>query len=567
MSDDKKTVAQLAIELALQLYDIGRSTTGEAFAVEKCGPNIALVLKGSSRGLRAQLARAFLDRHARVANAGALSDALLVIEGMAQDYDAVDVEVRVARHRDGIVIDLGDPTGRAVEIIPGSWRVVDTSPVLFRRSQLTAPLPVPQQGGTLDELRDHINVSDQAWPQLVAWMVAALLPDRPCPILLATGIQGTAKSTTVRHVGAVIDPSAAPLRDAPEDAQEWAVAANGSRVIPLDNLSMIREWFSDALCRAVTGDGFARRQLYTDTELVVVQLRRALMMTSIDAGSLRGDLLDRVVAVELERIPDDRRREDSAIAAAFTEAQPRIIAGLYDTVAQVLAELPNVQPARLPRMADYGRILATVDHLLGTNGLATYLATGKALEVELVEGDRLAAAVRKFAVDEGHWRGPAALLHKLITPKGISHEDRSWPADGTRLSGQLKRITPALRSVGVTIDSGRSGREGRWISVTDEAQQPDQPSHPDQRPLGDADPAPGDAASVTERPNHHPKTRPGDASDAKSPSCSQQGQNPQKKTIRETASPASPATPPDDYPPDWPTDHDLEAWAAQEATT
>lgn len=81
----------------------------------------------------------------------------------------------------------------------------------------------------------------------------------------------------------------------------------------LDNVSVIAPWFSDALCRAVTGDAMPRRRLYTDSDAVILRFRRAIVLNGIDLGAMRGDLADRVLLIELERITKEKRREDKRL--------------------------------------------------------------------------------------------------------------------------------------------------------------------------------------------------------------------------------------------------------------
>ncbi len=68
----------------------------------------------------------------------------------------------------------------------------------------------------------------------------------------------------------MVDPSVVPFRVAPQGEEKWITAAVGSWVVAIDNASSISPWFSDALCRAVTGDGDVKRMLYTNNDLVVV---------------------------------------------------------------------------------------------------------------------------------------------------------------------------------------------------------------------------------------------------------------------------------------------------------
>ena len=140
----------------------------------------------------------------------------------------------------------------------------------------------------------------------MAWLVAALFPEIPHPILALVGEQGTAKSTAARLVVSLVDPSPAPLRTPPREMRSWAAAASASWVVALDNVSTIPDWFSDTLCKAVTGDGIVERALHTDDDINVLTFRRCVALTSIDAGRLAGDLAERLLTVELARIPSEQ---------------------------------------------------------------------------------------------------------------------------------------------------------------------------------------------------------------------------------------------------------------------
>ena len=162
----------------------------------------------------------------------------------------------------------------------------------------------------LAELRDLLNVSDGSWPLLMSWLVAALLPDIAHPILFLTGEQGTAKTTATKLLVQLVDPSPAPARQSPRDPDDWSVAASGSWVVGLDNVSHLPRWLSDAMCRAATGDGLVKRTLYSDADVTVLNFRRVLVVNGIDVGAVRGDLADRMIPVELHPIAAQDRRTD-----------------------------------------------------------------------------------------------------------------------------------------------------------------------------------------------------------------------------------------------------------------
>ncbi|MEU2162412.1 ATP-binding protein [Streptomyces sp. NPDC019208] len=448
--------ASQLVALARERYELFMSEDGRPYGVKQAGPNIALPLRGKA-GLRSQLAHIYTDSNGgSVPSQSALADAMTVLEGVAAAADPRVPHVRVARHADGVVVDLATAEGRCVVITPDGWSRAARSPVLFRRSGAMKPLPEPvRDGDGLAKLRDLLNMSDEGFHLLVAWLVAAFIPDLPHPILTFRGEQGTGKSKGAAMVIGIVDPSGAPKRTAPRDVKAWATQAFNSWALCLDNVSIISDWLSDALCRAVTGDGIVDRALYTDDDVVVLEFRRVLAMTTIDAGALAGDLAERLLTIELSLIPDHKRREEAELDAAYADAHASILASLFDLLSQVLKVLPDVRLTERPRMADFARVLAAVDQVQGWETLASYRASARDAVADVLDGEPFAQAVVELVDRTGHWVGTATeLLDQVATPERLP---KKWPKDSTRAGGQLKRLAPALRTIGIDVDDSKRG--------------------------------------------------------------------------------------------------------------
>ena len=138
------SVATELAEIAQELYDFGVSDLGEPFAIPREGPRVVAMLRGSKTSLRALWSREYFTRNGKVATQQALADALLVVEGFAQDQDQSRLYMRCAEQDSELWLDLGDHTGRAVRITARGWSVEEHVPVLFKRTTLTAPLPEPR---------------------------------------------------------------------------------------------------------------------------------------------------------------------------------------------------------------------------------------------------------------------------------------------------------------------------------------------------------------------------------------------------------------------------------------
>ena len=166
------------------------------------------------QGFRGWWARLYYEKTGKAPGAQAMQDALTILQGKARfDGPELHVYTRLAQHDGAIYLDLGNEDWCAVKITADGWDVTQKPPVKFRRPRGMAPLPVPVKGGTLDDLRPFINVTDDNdWRLIVSWLLAALRPCGPYPALVLHGEQGSAKSTTARVLRSLVDPNHAALR-------------------------------------------------------------------------------------------------------------------------------------------------------------------------------------------------------------------------------------------------------------------------------------------------------------------------------------------------------------------
>ena len=192
----------------------------------------------------------------------ALQEAIVVIRAQAQcGVKELPVFTRVAESGGNIYLDLGDPAWRAVKITASGWSIDNDPPVRFRRAGGMLALPAPVPGGNISDLRRFVNVRDDDWILFVSWLIAALRPKGPYPILGLYGETGSAKTTTEKVARDLVDPFKAPMRTVPRSERDLMITANNSHVVTLDNLSSLAPWLSDALCRLATGGGMGTRQL------------------------------------------------------------------------------------------------------------------------------------------------------------------------------------------------------------------------------------------------------------------------------------------------------------------
>ena len=466
------------VELAAGV-ELFSTPEGEPFATFEVGDHLETAAV-RSKAFRRYLARLYHRDTQAAPNAQAVQDALGVLEGRAlYEGETLPVYVRVAEFEGAIYLDLCDEQWEVVEITSTRWAITTTPPVKFRRARGMLPLPVPVRGGSVNALYTYINVTDESARYLVvAWLLAALRPRGPYPGLVLHGEQGSAKSTTARVLRMLVDPNTAALRAEPRDERDVMIAATNGWVVALDNVSHLKPWLSDALCRLATGGGFATRELYTDADEVIFDAQRPVMLNGIEEIATRGDLLDRALLVDLPAIPEVQRRAEGEFWAAFEAARPRILGALLDGVVTGLRELPTVQAKRLPlpRMADFALWVTAAEPALAWPAgafMAAYTGNREAANDLTLDASALAGPLRALAgeyTNGAQFMGTAtALLAELRTlvDESVTRQP-GWPKSARGLSGALRRLAPNLRAVGVRITFEREagGQRSRLIQVS-----------------------------------------------------------------------------------------------------
>jgi hypothetical protein len=457
--EEKATQSELLLRCA-NGAELFHTPAGDAYATIPVADHLE-THPIKAKGFRRWLVREFYRNYGRPPGAQALQDALGLLEAQAEfDGAQREVHVRVAGHDGAIYVDLANDSWEAVEIKAGSWQVVSSAatPVRFRRPRGMLPLPVPVRGRTVDELRRFVNVSDDgAWRLLVAWLVQALRPSGPYPVLLLQGEQGSAKSTAERLLRALVDPSTAPLRTTPRNEHDLYIAATSAWVIALDNISNLPPWLSDAFCRLATGGGFSTRTLYENREQELFDATRPVAINGITDVATRPDLIDRALSVSLPPIPENERKPEAELWADFEKARPSILGALFDAVAGALAGVSSLRLEGMPRMADFALWAAAAEGALGWESgsfIKAYVGNREEANEATLEADPVAGAVRELMKDRDEWSGTATQLWKELgdlVGEEIRHTN-AWPGAPNALSARLKRLAPSLRGVGIEYE-------------------------------------------------------------------------------------------------------------------
>jgi len=447
----------------LELFHRGSPSDGDAFAQITVGDHLE-VWGIRTRQFASWLRQEFYKVTQRSPSAQAFADAINTLDAKACfSGPMMDVHLRVAPFEGKIVLDLCDESWSVVIVDPANWRVSLSakSPVRFTRKRGMLALPSPVRGGSIEELRPFLNFkSDEQWRLFACSLLTLMLPSGPYAVLVLTGEQGSAKSTTIDRTRAVIDPTSSPRRQLPKDLRDLMIAAESAHVLSFDNLSHISPAISDALCMLSTGGGVSVRELYTDREETIFNAKRPVLLNGIEDVTTRPDLLDRSVIFDLPAIPDGERREEAEMEVAFVAARPRILGALLDALCRALALHPRIQLSSKPRMADYARWGAAAEQAFGFpegSFLAAYTRNRGEAHSIAIENSAVGAALLALVRDQRDWTGTAGELMETLETRYADErtkQRKDWPRKPRGMAEALKRISPALRASGVIVETG-----------------------------------------------------------------------------------------------------------------
>lgn len=435
-------------------------------------------LKGDGREilkLRSGLFKQYIAHHiykkfGKIISADTLTNIIQLLEGKAIfDGEQHELNVRITEHADAIWYDIGN--GSAIHIDKSGWRKTKTPPILFKRfpHQLTQVEPAP--GGNLEDLSKFINLQDEEEQLLfLIYTVAAFIPNFPHPILVLYGPQGSGKTTPLRLLKSLIDPSVLKTLTAPDALREFVQLASHHYFLFLDNLSDLPDWLSDALARACTGDGFTKRELFSDDDDVIYAFQRPIALNGINLVVEKADLLDRSLLLGLERITKNKRREEKEFWQEFEALKPAILGAIFDAVVLALIQYPNISLTSYPRMADFTRWGCAIARALGYDEQQFLSAYNKNINSQndaAIEASPIGITLLSIMEDQEEWEGTATDLLIELESRAeklkVNIKVKEWPKDPSWLTRRIQLIHSNLAEQGLKVIRDDTSRPRRLL--------------------------------------------------------------------------------------------------------
>ena len=317
------------------------------------------VLKIQSGKFKRLLFKLFYENVGHVPGQGTIDGWVHMFHALAdfEGDNTYPLSVRTAWRDGNIYYDMTNDKWQCVKITPEGWTLEDKTPVpMFARYKQTPQAePVRDYDGDIfDRFLQLTNLKvEEDRVLLSVYIISLFIPDIQHVISQIHGEQGSAKSMLQNLIKDLVDPTKPRLLTIYNDQKEFIQQLAHNYLAFYDNLKFTPRWLSDEACKACTGVGSTKRQLFSDDDDIVYEYRRGLGFNGINLGLTEPDILDRSIMIELQRIGMESRKQESEIMDEFLQLRPQLLAYIFDILVKTLQIKPTIKLDDLPRMADF----------------------------------------------------------------------------------------------------------------------------------------------------------------------------------------------------------------------
>lgn len=362
-----------------------------------------------------------------------------------------------------IYYDLDTAKGTAIKISIEGYEDIKTPSKTFIQNSTYAPQVKPDEETEAEDLPElvakHFNLKgeDNIFLFSIYLVSAFVSPLINVPILILNGEKGSSKSTVLRRIEQIVDPKTIDLTGAPKSDADLEVRLNNNFFITLDNLSFLSKKTSDLLARSVTGGSASRRQLYTDSNEITLNLRCLVALNGIGMIAREADLLDRALLFKLERLGENEVKTEKELRESFEEDLPKFLGAIFLCVSNVLADENEVRVQKKTRMADFFDMAVRIGRVFGLEDEETSRLLWKNHEEvnrQTLSENLVAQCLEEMMSNRKEYTGSVTqLLGKLCE---IAEENNIKPSllpgQPNVLSRRLNELKSNLETVGIYFE-------------------------------------------------------------------------------------------------------------------
>ena len=283
------------------------------------------------------------------------------------------IHKRIAFIDDILYYDLCNDSWELIRVSAHDIKIVrhDDDTPLFQRSQNQSRQITPNFDANIDSIEKMCNLLRMNSLLFKIHLISFFVESIPTPIMAVTGQQGSIKSTQCGFIKRIVDPAGDTVEDNlshfPKGIDDLNIHFSHNLVTSFDNISKITNEQSDTLCKAVTGAGYSKRQLYTDSAEIILKFKRKIILNGITLDIERGDLAERTIQYRTNAIPKNQRRTAADVELEFRKILPDFLGCVFRIIQDALKRIHFVNRtiSDLQRMADFEILGECISQSLG----------------------------------------------------------------------------------------------------------------------------------------------------------------------------------------------------------
>ncbi|KFM21485.1 DNA primase protein [Marine Group I thaumarchaeote SCGC AAA799-B03] len=376
---------------------------------------------------------------------------------------------RTAFLGDVLYYDLCTPDWKIVKITKNDIDIIpfSESTPIFRRTQsgYAQINPIFEESDSLEKIANLLRIKDVQLFKV--HLVCMFLESIPVPIMFFDGEAGSMKTTTTASIKRIIDPNGINNEDNCNSIStrndDLIIQLNNRYVSAFDNVTKISQGMSDVLCRAITGSGNVKRELYTNSEETILNFRRKIILNGIVPSVDYPDLQDRMISYDRIPLQNNQRLTDKEFQERFNRLLPSAIGQIFKTIQKSLIHYGEVKQDVKPktRLADFEIWGETISRELGyepNSFLETFYEKQKQTSIASIDSQPLVETILRLMDDKTEYENTMSNCYKTLVAKAteLDIDTKSqyvrFPKASNQVSKQLVTLKPILRKIGIIVE-------------------------------------------------------------------------------------------------------------------
>ncbi len=343
-------------------------------------------------------------------------------------------EPRVAAGRNSIVFNLGNAGGETIELMPGGWKIAANPARAASRTRTVAGLPCPDEPSALPvsfhAFRSLLNLSGRDdWDRCLCWLLAALKPEGPYPILVVTGPKASGKSTIALLLRSLIDPAQFPLIPLTSNQRHISLLSQFHWVLAFDNVKSVAPHLSIGLQAAN---------------------RPVILVVPDDVNWTPGqELVNPIFTVTTRPLPAAKLQKPGALFWDFKTTRPKTLSALLTAICVALA---NHKSSGFPDLQTWLNAAGPAVRL----SPAEIHAIVKPDKSTIVPNNNLSETIAILVAAASPWIGTATNLLKAL--HAIDPASTDWPQTPLAIANRLTQSVAKLRQQGIEMKFKGNGQ-------------------------------------------------------------------------------------------------------------